>query len=131
MQPFLKWQLLAFQPESSTVSEVDAATEGKEDEWLRCLDCRTQVTSEKHRIAVSGSHDHRFFNPSGVVFHIGCFGEAIHLLTGSPPSDEFTWFPGALWQVALCANCTKHLGWFFQTNSGGTFWGLILNRLTK
>lgn len=130
MEHLLHWQLLAFQNESSTISEALETTEPKEDKRLRCLDCRTAVTAEKYRIAVSGSHGHRFFNPSGILFHIGFFAETTNLQNASPPSGEFTWFPGTQWQVSICATCTKHLGWFFQTHGGGHFWGLVLNRLT-
>ncbi|WP_309894379.1 hypothetical protein [Archangium sp.] len=46
----------------------------------------------------------------------------------SPPSAEASWFPGFVWEIALCAACGTHLGWCFHGESD--FLGLVLDRLT-
>jgi hypothetical protein len=77
---------------------------------------------------VQGGHEHRFTNPHGVTYHIGCYREAAGCSIVGESTMKFTWFPGYAWRVALCANCRTHLGWRFESPGGG-FHGLILNRL--
>lgn len=95
---------------------------------LRCTFCLEPVAYAKDRISVEGSHIHVFTNPSGIVFEIGCFALAPGCRTVGQASDEFTWFPGCTWQIAVCGKCTGHLGWCFASESA-RFWALILDRL--
>ncbi len=95
-----------------------------------CRECLHPVTRERERIEVQGAHQHTFANPSGIVFTIGCFHSADGCGAAGSPSDEFTWFAGFNWRVAVCAACLSHLGWQFSSVSGGAaFWGLILDHL--
>ena len=96
---------------------------------LRCLQCLQTITSESRRIAVAGSHQHVFANPYGIVFEIGCFSGAPGCNADGQPSPDFTWFPGMLWQAALCSACGLHLGWRYEAKDGSFFYGLILDRL--
>ena len=82
-------------------------------------------------MVVQGSHEHRFMNPAGLVFHFGCFAEAIGCLIVGPDSLEYAWFPGFAWRYALCASCGEHLGWQFRNGETDRFFGLILNRLRE
>ncbi len=100
----------------------------KRRKLLLCVQCQGPITWEEARIEVNGGHLHSFFNPHGIIFHIGCFSEAPGCVPASLPSKEFTWFSGFSWQVAHCGNCNEHLGWSFQ-GEAGAFHGLILNRL--
>jgi hypothetical protein len=94
-----------------------------------CATCGQLVTFEEARIHVLDSHEHRFMNPAGLLFHIGCFAEAPGCLVVGAPSDDYAWFPGFAWQLALCAACADHLGWFFQGRGAAPFFGLRLDRL--
>jgi len=96
-----------------------------------CAACAGAITRPRHRIAVAGAHEHRFMNPAGCLFHIGCFAEAIGCVVLGPPSLEYPWFPGFAWRFALCAQCRQHLGWHFASDGGDRFFGLILNRLRQ
>ncbi|WP_051328395.1 cereblon family protein [Desulfatirhabdium butyrativorans] len=96
---------------------------------LRCAACLEPVATGKDRIAVDGSHAHVFANPCGIVFEIGCFALAPGCGTVGEASDEFTWFPGYAWQIGVCGNCARHLGWRFASDGGNFFWALILDRL--
>lgn len=96
---------------------------------ILCRACRHPVTREEERIAVGGGHRHTFANPSGIVFEIGCFRSAPGCAAVGPPSGEFTWFPGHVWRVGVCAACRLHLGWRFSSAGGAAFYGLILDRL--
>jgi len=98
---------------------------------LRCRTCGWAVTSEDQRTAVNGRHNHVFFNPHGQVFEIGCFAQAPGAIPASPSSAEFSWFPGLVWQVAVCAACQVPLGWRFRDVQDSGFFGLILDRLRK
>jgi len=46
-------------------------------------------------------------------------------------STYFSWFEGCAWRYAICGGCQAHLGWEFLCRGGGTFFGLIRNRLTE
>ena len=94
-----------------------------------CGRCAAAITSQRHRIAVHGSHEHRFVNPAGFLFHIGCFAEAIGCAIVGPSSLEYPWFPGYAWRFALCGQCGRHLGWHFRSDGSEGFFGLILDRM--
>ena len=102
----------------------------KEEKRLFCAACRHSITHQDERIPVQGGHEHRFTNPHGITYQIGCYREAAGCSVVGESTAEFTWFPGYAWRIALCANCQTHLGWRFQ-KSGEYFHGLILNRLTS
>lgn len=114
-----------------TAPDVGAATSSGSGRRLLCATCGHRITSEGERISVLGSHEHRFFNPAGFLFHIGCFRNAPGCLTAGQPTTEFTWFPGFAWRHALCGGCSQHLGWCFTSAEASAFFGLVLNRLIE
>lgn len=97
---------------------------------LLCRRCGHPVTSPRQRIEKGGSHRHTFANPSGIVFEIGCFGQADGCGPSGMASDEFSWFAGYHWQIVICRRCLDHLGWLFLS-PGDRFFGLILDRLIE
>ena len=102
---------------------------GDPEALILCRRCGHGITRPDERILVEGQFQHTFANPSGRVFEIGCFRDAAGCAASGEPTDEFTWFRGYQWRLALCRACFGHLGWQFST-AGGGFWGLILNRLS-
>lgn len=96
---------------------------------LRCKLCEQIITSPSASLEVDGARQHTFFNPAGLMFEIGCFSAAPGCVVAGEPSDQFSWFPGYAWRYAHCAGCGAHLGWCFESGSGGRFFGLVLNRL--
>lgn len=94
---------------------------------MRCTVCGAVITSQQQAIVVNNSHEHAFFNPAGIAFEIRCFRTAPGAAFQGAASDEFTWFPGFSWQVALCAACHAHLGWRFTGFT--SFFGLIASQL--
>jgi len=70
-------------------------------------------------------------NPAGLLFHIGCFAQAIGCTVIGPDSFEYPWFVGFAWRYAMCANCASHLGWSFRSDGKPSFFGLILDRLVE
>ncbi len=112
-------------------SGSDPARLALEDPWIRCRACGAGIARPADRIAVGGRHRHRFANPYGIVFEIGCFAAAEGCTAVGNPTEEFTWFSGYRWRVALCAACRVHLGWRFSAAAGKGFFGLILERLVE
>ncbi|MBN2575148.1 MAG: hypothetical protein JXP73_11355 [Deltaproteobacteria bacterium] len=109
---------------------IDSVQErAKSERAIVCAACATVITSQRHRIAVHGSHEHRFMNPAGFLFHIGCFAEAKGCTVEGPPSLEYPWFRGYAWRFALCGQCGQHLGWHFLGDAAESFFGLILDRI--
>jgi len=112
--------------------EDKAADDGTEPEKLIvCRQCRNVITRPEERIEIQGAHQHTFANPQGIVFEIGCFGFAQGCGFVGPLTDEFTWFKGYSWRVAVCGACITHLGWLFHSPGGDSFCGLILDRLRQ
>jgi hypothetical protein len=107
----------------------DSQTERGPRRRLRCARCGHVITEAEQRIVVGGSHAHRFANPSGWVYEIGCFRHAGGCAPVGEPDAEHTWFAGYRWQVAVCGQCGGHVGWRYQREEA-VFHGLILERLT-
>ena len=102
-----------------------------DERFLLCTQCHQIITRPADRIEVTGSHRHTFANPHGIVYEIGCFRSAIGCGYTGPTTDEFTWFKGFNWRIAICSRCLSHLGWLFVSGSGDSFHGLILDRLIE
>ncbi|WP_372522711.1 cereblon family protein [Sulfuricaulis sp.] len=100
----------------------------KKEKRLFCAACRHPVTHQDERIVVQGGHEHRFTNPQGIAYHIGCFREAAGCAPSGEATTEYTWFQGYAWRIAFCAHCRTHLGWRFQSGDD-YFHGLIVDRL--
>ena len=115
--------------EATPAPQSGEKTESRDPEApLCCARCGHVITREHHRTTVNGRHTHTRVNPSGYVFHFGCFARAEGCLVIGPPTAEESWFPGFVWRIALCAACKTHLGWSFHGESD--FLGLVLDRLT-
>jgi hypothetical protein len=95
---------------------------------VRCAACQNILSDPSKGIAVSGSHQHSFTNPLGIVYDIAIYQEVSCLLHG-PASDEHTWFRGYTWQIALCPQCHDHIGWYFHNLDANAFYGLILSKI--
>ncbi len=110
------------------ISDIDERS--GEERVFRCRSCGQEITSEKHRVPISGQSEHTFTNPHGFVFTLGCFTDAPGCRPSGPATTEFTWFDGYAWRYAACGSCGIHLGWEF-TNNDDLFFGLILNRIAE
>jgi hypothetical protein len=126
--------LLYFDPVTEENSKEKAKAKSdvrpKKEQRLFCAACRHPVTHQDERIIVHGGHKHRFTNPHGVAYHIGCFREAAGCAVAGEATLEYTWFRGYAWRIAYCAHCHVHLGWRFQSGAE-YFHGLIVDRLTS
>ncbi len=117
-------------PESSIEDEsADDSTEP--EKVIICRQCRHVITKPEERIEVQGAHLHTFANPQGLVFEIGCFGFTQGCGFVGPMTDEFTWFKGFSWRVAVCGACLTHLGWLYLSTGSSSFCGLIVDRLVQ
>ena len=93
-----------------------------------CRACGFTICHPDDAIAVAGNHRYTFANPHGIVFEIGCFRSAPGCTRVGAATDDFTWFAGYRWRIAICVGCHEHLGWRFEGDSD-SFHGLILDRL--
>lgn len=114
----------------SRPADARAETGTDPDRVLVCRQCSQAITRPDHGISVHGAHRHTFANPHGAVYEIGCFGSADGCTVVGPATDDFTWFKGFLWRIAVCRRCQIHLGWRFESLAMGRFYGLIVDRLT-
>jgi len=99
------------------------------DKHILCRQCRRIITTPAERIEMQGAHQHTFANPHGSVYQIGCFRSAAGCGYAGQLSDEFSWFTGYSWRVAVCGSCLFHLGWLFISPGRQSFNGLILDHL--
>ena len=112
--------------------EADSATsihEVREEKWYVCRQCNQRITQPGFHLNVQGSHEHTFANPSGIVFDIKCFSNALGYSFIGPSSAEFTWFSGHSWRIIICSSCLTHIGWYFSNNSGEGFFGFVADRI--
>lgn len=118
---------------SKPVVKPDSRQATAEDtgKQLLCRHCLQVITRASEQIVVAGAHRHTFANPRGIVFEIGCFRTAIGCGYVGLPTDEFSWFAGFTWRVAVCSACLTHLGWLFTASGDKRFNGLILDRLLE
>lgn len=100
--------------ESEKQMAIENQRESDFHEILVCAACQNPITTNRERISVNGGHEHRFFNPLGILFLVGCFSEAQGCQAAGPQSREFSWFPGYSWQIVSCSSCECHLGWSFE-----------------
>jgi hypothetical protein len=113
-------------------SELGNADESLDEGLVLCRACDQLITDLRQRIRVQDAHEHRFMNPGGFLFHIGCFAQAIGCRVIGPDSWEYQWFAGFAWRCAHCGGCGQQLGWSFRSEAEGTptsFFGLVLDRL--
>jgi hypothetical protein len=96
--------------------------------FVYCGTCSNVIARDNDRIEAGGSHDHHFSNPLGFRFHVGCFSQALGCTISGDPVAADTWFAGFQWQIASCAECQTHLGWYFD-RAEEYFYGLILDRV--
>ena len=87
-----------------------------------------EITRRSEACERDGKHEHVFTNPHGFVFRIACFEHAHGAIASGTPSDEWSWFAGMTWRMALCGECGGHLGWLFD-GGGDRFFGLITARI--
>ena len=96
---------------------------------ILCQFCRAAITSKQDSLIVGGHHQHRFLNPNGLNYSIGCFKVAPGCDISGPAINDFTWFKHHSWQLARCSDCGEHLGWFYQHGETSQFFGLIIDKL--
>ena len=126
-----------FQPDESFEQDVIAEDEDQPDGTGReravlCALCRQMITRSGEKRVVHGKHAHVLFNPAGIVFEVGCFGQAPGCSRVGPATLEFTWFDGYAWRICVCRSCQTHIGWHYQDVHGrDAFFGLILGRLLE
>lgn len=112
------------------VTDVDERNStGDDSVKILCGACRHELTTGEASTTVDGAHRHVKVNPHGHVFHIRCFQPVPGVVAIGQPSEEFTWFSGYRWQIALCASCQVHVGWAFSGN--GEFGALIQDRIVE
>ncbi|MCR9278551.1 MAG: cereblon family protein [Pseudomonadaceae bacterium] len=102
----------------------------KPDEYLVCAHCKTSISHTDYATLTNGSFEHYCTNPHGFDFHIGCYRRAPGCAISGEPTHADSWFPGFMWQLASCSNCTTHLGWLFE-RPDEHFYGLILDRIEE
>ena len=112
------------------VDEVVEATADpllQSDDKIVCRACERPITRAKWAIRRNGAFQHRFRNPAGWSFQVGCYAQAPGALASGIPTSDHSWFSGFAWCYACCAGCGSHLGWWYVGRE--TFAGLIVTRL--
>ncbi|MCG8379664.1 MAG: cereblon family protein [Proteobacteria bacterium] len=109
-------------------AEQENSVESEQTKKLFCHVCKHHITDLDQAISINNSHTHTFTNPAGYTYTINCFRSATGCLTVGDPTNEFTWFGGYEWQIALCQSCKEQLGWLFTNDN--EFYALINDRLT-
>lgn len=108
---------------------VDTSTEPttQKDDTIHCRACTFPITRGRWAIERHGAFEHRFRNPAGWSFQVGCYAKAPGAQAAGDPTSEDSWFAGYLWNYAVCGKCGAHLGWWYI--GPAAFAGLIVTRL--
>jgi hypothetical protein len=111
----------------------DESVTGKDQRWLCCRNCGIWIAPVS-AILPEGEMPLVFANPHGMVFELLLLKRAQALRLIGSATEEFTWFQGYAWRVALCAGCGIHLGWCFEAVQGASpaqFFGLLRRELVE
>lgn len=115
----------------SDIEEIPKDDDGDGEGSIICRNCYNILTKSINRAFINGSHKHVFANPHGHVFEIVCFRQVTGCGHTGIATDEFSWFSGYSWKIAVCSNCLVHLGWMFTAPDKERFHGLILNQIVE
>ena len=115
--------------ETETIEQPETEEVLREDDVLHCAGCRAPLTRERYAISKREDHEHTVFNPMGEVFVLRCFSNAQGAKAITRATHHFSWFPGNAWQIAVCRNCSRHIGWEYTGEDH--FFGLIKGMLRK
>lgn len=100
-------------------------------ELILCRFCHAAITTQRAELQIESHHQHKFINPAGMQFLIGCFDLAPGCDIAGLATSEYSWFRGYTWQMARCSDCGEHLGWFYQKGEANQFFGLIVEKLVR
>jgi len=125
MRPTQSGSLEQFLPDLQESAELPRA------DLILCRFCHAAITSQREQLEIGSGHQHRFINPHGLQFLIGCFRLAPGCDIAGLASNEYSWFQGHSWQSARCSDCGEHLGWFYQNGEAHQFFGLIVDKLAR
>lgn len=85
--------------------------------FFECQRCSSQIASYSDIFAMAkGNLNANYCNPAGYIHETLTVHKTIHeeaLRIVDRPSSEFSWFPGYAWQIAVCKECSGHIGWKF------------------
>ncbi|KAK4014670.1 hypothetical protein OUZ56_027187 [Daphnia magna] len=103
-------------------------------EFLCCRECDYAVARQTDVFAMSKEGPQGVYvNPFGHVHETVTVHRVDGLSVTTPPSTEFSWFPGYAWSIVECSYCHSHMGWLFTANDRhlqpASFWGLCRRSL--
>jgi hypothetical protein len=113
----------------AVIDLVSEPVEPGQGRRLYCRACRNSITEEGQRVSIDGDHVYTRSNPAGMRFCFGCFALAPGCAALGPVTEQYSWFQGCRWQIAVCRGCGEHLGWRFRGSHA--FFALILERLVN
>lgn len=118
-----------FQPEKLPDQEYDYDELTEENKKLFCSFCKNHITNIDEAISINGAQWHTFKNPAGFTYSVSCYRSAPGCSVTGVSTNEYSWFSGYEWQVAICNSCKEQLGWLFTNDQ--RFYALITDRLTQ
>lgn len=118
-------------PFHTLLPHVDSPREVLRRDLVLCRFCRAPITTRHDELVIGEAHQHRFINPSGNQFLVGCYKLAPGCDISGLAAAEYCWFEGYTWQYASCSDCGEHLGWFYQAGESDQFYGLIIDKLVR
>merc|ERR1712071_718992 len=101
---------------------------------LCCRECDHAVARQTDVFSMSKEGPQgAYVNPFGHVHETLTVHKADGIKVITPPSTEFSCFPGYSWAITECAYCRNHMGWLFTATKSHLqpekFWGLCRGSL--
>ncbi|XP_012226592.1 protein cereblon isoform X1 [Linepithema humile] len=106
-----------------------------EDNIYVCVNCESFIGRQSHMFPMNREGPQgTYVNPGGVIHETITFYHVQGvMLSDTPPSTEYSWFPGYAWTIAICKGCLHHVGWKFTATESDlrpkAFWGLTRRSL--
>jgi hypothetical protein len=80
-----------------------------------CSACGAYISSSRTLVKLNGTARHAFVNPAGIRCNFLTFSAAENVIAYADLYLLHSWFPGYGWKFLMCAICSQHLGWKYES----------------
>ena len=123
-------------PKTSTPTKTkfENSEDKEEERFYLCRQCKNPIAKIGDEVSIGDIPIETMqINPHGYIHEIFTVRSAFDVILAGPPVPADSWFPGYMWRLCLCAQCTLHLGWSYQNYNEDAivFFGLRLGSVKE
>jgi hypothetical protein len=106
---------------------------GNGSKVYQCRSCGGLITHSDRLIRIAGTNRHHHVNPAGSECDFHTFLACPGAVALGDATENYSWFSGYDWRMAVCSQCGQHLGWYYEAISRferpGEFWGILVSNI--